>query len=137
MSLVKAISRTGEAKEALGGPLIYVVVLFLCTSLFWRNSLLAPIAVCEMAAGDGLADIVGRRFGTTKWSFSPQKSVAGTLAFVLGGFIVTELVLLWFRATGCVEFDPIASTWRVMAISVACAFIELVCDERVHALAVC
>lgn len=34
--LVAAVSRTGNRREALGGPLIYSIVLFLGTLLFFR-----------------------------------------------------------------------------------------------------
>ena len=34
--LVNAISRSGDMKEALGGPLIYTVVLLLCTIVFFK-----------------------------------------------------------------------------------------------------
>jgi len=68
-ALVKAISRSGERSEALGGPFLYTLVLFAATAFGWR-SLAASTAVCQMAVGDGVADIFGRRFGKTKWPFS-------------------------------------------------------------------
>jgi phytol kinase len=70
-ALVKAISRTGERTEALGGPFIYTVVLFTATVLGWRTPA-AAVAVCQMAVGDGIADIFGRRFGTIKWPFNKR-----------------------------------------------------------------
>ena len=58
-----------------------------------------------MAAGDGLADIVGRRWGTVKWPFSASKSYAGTAAFVVGAFVVSTAVLGLMSATGCLALD--------------------------------
>lgn len=53
------------------------------------------IAVTQMAVGDGLADIVGRRWGTVKWPFAGgKKSVIGSAAFVLGSFVVSAALLL-------------------------------------------
>ena len=40
--------------------MLYTVVLFLGTLLFFRNSPIGVVAICQMAAGDGIADIVGR-----------------------------------------------------------------------------
>jgi dolichol kinase len=54
-------SRSGSKTEALGGPLIYTTVLFLCTLLFFRDSPIGVVAMTQMAAGDGIADIIGRQ----------------------------------------------------------------------------
>jgi dolichol kinase len=58
--LVSAVSRTGRKEEALGGPFLYAIVLFLATLTSFRASPVGIVAVSQMAAGDGLADIFGR-----------------------------------------------------------------------------
>lgn len=75
--LVAAISRSGNPSEVLRGPLLYVIILLLSTLLYWRDNLVGIVAVSQMAAGDGMADIVGRRLGKVKWPFSQTKSYAG------------------------------------------------------------
>ena len=60
-----------------------------------------------MAAGDGLADIVGRRWGTVKWPFSASKSYAGTAAFVAGAFVVSAAVLGLLSASGSMALDVV------------------------------
>lgn len=52
--------RSGSNSEALGGPLLYTIMLFLGTLLFFRGSPIGVVAISQMAAGDGIADIVGR-----------------------------------------------------------------------------
>jgi dolichol kinase len=52
--------RSGAKSEALGGPLIYTIVLLLGTFLFFRGSPIGVVAIIQMAAGDGIADIIGR-----------------------------------------------------------------------------
>ena len=114
--LVAAISRSGNPAEVLRGPLIYVIILLLSTLLFWRGSVVGLVAVSQMAAGDGMADIVGRRWGGKKWPFSSTKSYAGTGAFVVSGFLVSLGLIAWFHFWGLVpaltglmttEFEPI------------------------------
>lgn len=124
--LVNAISRSGSKSEALGGPLIYTVVLFLSTLLGFRESPVGVVAVCQMAAGDGLADIVGRRWGAVKWPFSASKSYAGSLAFVVGAFVVSTGVLSLLSATGCLSMNVGGYLPQLLFISVACALVELV-----------
>merc|ERR1712019_203161 len=81
--LVRAISRSGSPLEALTGPMYYSVVLLAATIFGWQSPV-AAVAIAQMAVGDGIADIFGRRFGKTKWSFAQSKSVEGSLAFLIG-----------------------------------------------------
>ena len=53
--LANAVSRSGNAKEALGGPFLYVLTIIAAILLFWRTSLSGIIAVSAMAAGDGVS----------------------------------------------------------------------------------
>lgn len=56
---VRAMSRTGNPREILCGPLFGIVALML------------------MCGGDGLADIAGRRWGHARLPWAPRKSWAG------------------------------------------------------------
>jgi hypothetical protein len=40
-------------RELLRGPLYYVMVLVLCTVLFWRDSPVSVVSLAMMCAGDG------------------------------------------------------------------------------------
>lgn len=123
--LVNAISRSGASKEALGGPLIYTIVLLLSTLLCFRENPAGVVAVTQMAAGDGMADIIGRRFGTTKWPFAKDKSIEGSLAFVFFAFVVTSGILALYHATGFLDLDVSVKWPIVLAISVLCAVVEV------------
>lgn len=127
-ALVNAISRSGDMKEALGGPLIYAAVLTLCTFFFFRESPIGVLAVTQMAAGDGLADIFGRRWGIIKWPFSDRKSYVGSLAFVLGAFTISFFLLYLYYATGVSGFNILtASNLQILLlISILCATTELI-----------
>jgi dolichol kinase len=124
--LVAAISRSGNPAEVLRGPLLYVIILLLSTLLFWRGSVVGLVAVSQMAAGDGMADIVGRRWGGKKWPFSSTKSYAGTGAFVVSGFLVSLGLIAWFHFWGLVPALTLGVVGRVGVISVLCAMVELV-----------
>ena len=53
--LASAVSRSGDKEEALGGPFVYVIIMFLSTLLFWFDNLSGVIAMTVMAVGDGVS----------------------------------------------------------------------------------
>ncbi|KAH7656761.1 hypothetical protein IHE45_18G094000 [Dioscorea alata] len=88
-AMVKSVSRHGDYRELLKGPLYYACTITLATSIFWRTSPIAIAAICNLCAGDGIADIVGRRFGSQKLPYNKNKSFAGSIAMVVAGFIAS------------------------------------------------
>jgi hypothetical protein len=56
--LALAVSRSGDSKEALQGPLIYCLITVLFTLIFWRDSMTGIMALSTMAAGDGVSFIL-------------------------------------------------------------------------------
>ncbi len=62
--------------ELLRGPLFYGTVIGVLTAVVWRGSPGGVLAVASLCAGDGLADIVGRRLGSSnKLFYSPSKVI--------------------------------------------------------------
>lgn len=126
--LANTVSRSGDAKEALQGPFIYVLVLLSSVLLFWRSSFIGVVSVSVMAAGDGMADIVGRRLGKdNKWSFSPDKSVAGTVAFAIASLATSYGLIRWLMFTGCMTMVGTGNIllMRLAAVCGLSALIEL------------
>lgn len=128
--LAGAISRSGDAKEALGGPFIYVLVLLFSTLFFWTDTPIGIVSVATMAVGDGLADLIGRRYGSTnKWSFNKDKTMAGSAAFVAGSFVGSLGLISWLTRMGTMDslaLSPIALGVRLLAIAIVCAGVELI-----------
>ena len=89
---VKAMSRTGDRREILRGPLFYGIVFVAVTLIYWKDSLVGIPALMMMCGGDGIADIVGRRVNSPKLPWSPEKSLAGTLSVFLGGWLLTMFI---------------------------------------------
>ncbi len=97
---VKAMSRTGDPKEILRGPLYYGIMFVTLTLIYWRDSPIGIIALMMMCGGDGIADIVGRKFNSAKLAWSKDKSVAGSMAVFLGGFILSVLIIFIYINAG-------------------------------------
>jgi phytol kinase len=97
---VKSMSRTGDPKEILRGPLYYGIMFVVLTILFWRESPVGIVALMMMCGGDGIADIFGRRIQSPKLAWSREKSVAGLVSVFVGGWILSALLLLVYVAFG-------------------------------------
>jgi phytol kinase len=100
---VKAMSRTGDRREILRGPLFYGLVFVAITLIYWKDSLIGIPALMMMCGGDGIADIVGRNVRSPKLPWSPQKSIAGSLSVFLGGWLLTMLIFaiyVWIGVLG-------------------------------------
>jgi phytol kinase len=90
---VKALSRTGDRREILRGPLFYGIMFVALTVIFWKDSPVGMTALMIMCGGDGIADLVGRRFNSSKLPYSPEKSVAGSLGVFFGGWLLSAFIL--------------------------------------------
>ena len=85
-----------------------------------------------MAAGDGLADLVGRRYGASnKWP-GTDKSVAGSLAFWVGATVCSLFLLGWMEycnmgmQVGLLTDNPTPVVLGVAGITAAAAILELI-----------
>jgi phytol kinase len=84
---VEAMSRSGDRREILRGPLYY-------------GTPTGIIALMLLCGGDGLADLVGRKLASPCLPWSPRKSWAGTAAVFLGGLILSAALVAIFGAAG-------------------------------------
>jgi phytol kinase len=97
---VQAMSRSGDRREILRGPLYYGIVFVVLTILFWLRTPVGILALMLLCGGDGLAEIVGRRFGARKLPWNAGKSWTGSLGMFLGGWIFAILVMAVYLAAG-------------------------------------
>ncbi|CAN1747625.1 Probable phytol kinase 1, chloroplastic, partial [Linum perenne] len=95
----------GIYRELLRGPLYYVLVLIVCTLVFWRESPVGIISVSIMCGGDGMADIIGRRFGSMKLPYNQDKSWVGSLSMFLCGFVISIGMLYYYSTMGYFEME--------------------------------
>ncbi|XP_060210453.1 probable phytol kinase 1, chloroplastic isoform X1 [Lycium barbarum] len=122
--LIKSVTREGKPEELLRGPLYYVLVLILSAVLFWRESPVGIISVAMMCGGDGIADIVGRRFGSTKLPHNKQKSWAGSLSMFALGSLVSVGMLYYFSVLGYFHLDWVSTVERVAVVSLIATIVE-------------
>jgi phytol kinase len=122
---VKAMSRSGDRREILRGPLMYGIVFVVLTLIFWRNSPLGITALMILCAGDGLADIVGSRaVKSAGLPWSARKTWIGSLAMFLGGWITCILILWIFSSTGFIKLNISQLILGSGAVALVSAMVE-------------
>ena len=93
---VKAMSRSGDRREILRGPLYYGIIFVVLTIIYWKATPIGIIGLMLMCGGDGLADIFGRKWGLQKLPWNKGKSWAGSGGMFIGGWILSVFVLWSF-----------------------------------------
>ncbi len=97
---VKAMSRSGDRREILRGPLYYGIIFVILTIIYWKSSPIGIVALMLMCGGDGLADIFGRMWGTIKLPWNRVKSWAGSVGMLVGGWVFSVVIVWIFIAAG-------------------------------------
>lgn len=121
---VQAMSRTGDRREILRGPLFYGIAFVLLTIVFWRNSPIGMVALMILCGGDGLADIVGKKVGGIRMPWSPKKTLVGSVTMLLGGFLLSVLVLWVFAWHGYFTAPITRYLLPIGVIAVATTLVE-------------
>jgi phytol kinase len=123
-SAVQAMSRTGDPREILRGPLYYGLVFVLITIFFWYDSPTGIVALMLLCGGDGLADILGRRYGRSHIPWNPRKSWIGSLAMFSGGFILSLAILAIYISVGIFDSTLIELIPTLLIISLMATLVE-------------
>ncbi len=97
---VQGMSRTGDPREILRGPLYYGIVFVLLTIIFWKDSPIGIVALMMLCGGDGLAEILGRQFGRIKLPWNTGKSWVGSFGFFAGSWLLSVFILAVFWLAG-------------------------------------
>jgi phytol kinase len=121
---VKAMSRTGDPKEILRGPLYYGILFVLLTIFFWKDSPVGMTALMIMCGGDGIADIVGRNISSPRLPHSPDKSVAGSLGVLFGGWLLSAFILFVYVAAGVFNKSFADYLFPITLIAIVAAIVE-------------
>ncbi len=128
---VQAMSRSGDRRELLYGPTQYGIVFVLATVIFWIHSAVGIVALMLLCGGDGLADVVGRRYGRVPLAANPRKSWAGSAAMLAAGFGFSFLYLLLFNGLGAFTVSVGGSVLPLLLISLAATVVEAVSGQDI------
>ncbi len=132
---VQAMSRTGDRREILRGPLFYGLIFVLLTVLYWKSPA-GVAALMLLCGGDGIADLVGRRWGRHPLPWSRRKTWEGSLAVFLGGWLLAAAVLAVYVAAGAFPAPWAAYLPPLAAVALLAAAVESLPPEEIDNLTV-
>ncbi len=98
------------------GTFFYSVSIGILVAWFWylQQPHYAALGILVMAWGDGLAALIGQRFGQHKYKiFGKQKSWEGSLAMTIASYVVSSLIFLSVEG----------NIWQTWVISLAVALV--------------
>lgn len=121
---VKAMSRTGDRREILHGPLYYGIIFVLLTILYWYDNPIGIVALMLLCGGDGLADIFGRRYGKRKLPWNMRKSWLGSTMMFLGGWLLSIIMVVLYVYVGIFNGSVNSYLFAITLVALIATFVE-------------
>ncbi|MEC4804308.1 MAG: SEC59/DGK1/VTE5 family protein [Jaaginema sp. PMC 1079.18] len=115
------------------GTFFYALSVGLLVGIFWplQQPQYAVIGILVMAWGDGLAALIGQKFGTHRYSvWGSQKSWEGTLTMFLVSFTVA------FGVLASVQDNMIHNSAIALVVAIAAASLETISQLGIDNLSV-
>ncbi|KAN0033414.1 hypothetical protein ACTA71_002841 [Dictyostelium dimigraforme] len=89
---VNSMSRSGSPRELLLGPLSYGIIISTLPMIYWFSPI-PVITIGILCFGDGFAAIFGLKYGVKRIPYNREKTLIGSLAFLVCSFIGTFILL--------------------------------------------
>jgi phytol kinase len=121
---VDSMSRSGDRREILRGPMFYGIVFVLLTLIFWKESPIGITALMMLCGGDGMADLAGSRIKSRILPWAPRKSVAGSIMMFLGGFVLAYLIILIYNISETFGGTMIDFSWKIAILALTGMIVE-------------
>ena len=128
-AFVASMSRSGEPGELLKGTLYYAIMIVLVTVLWFyvpANPMAFVILGC-LAGGDGLADVIGRKYGgERKFGIGgAEKTIAGSIGMFIGSFLFSFILIAIFSLE-FISFDLAMLFLPILVISLVATVVEAI-----------
>ncbi|TFF68097.1 hypothetical protein EU520_00875 [Candidatus Thorarchaeota archaeon] len=128
-AFVASMSRSGDPAELLKGTLYYAIMIVVTTIVWFTepsgNASALIIFGC-LAGGDGLADIIGRKYGgDRKFGIGgSEKTIAGSIGMFVGSFLFSFILMVIFSIQ--YSYDLVGLLLPVVVLSVIAMVVEAV-----------
>ncbi len=113
---VKTMTRSGDPKELLRGPLFFTLVMEVLGVFFFMNYA-AVVTMAILGWGDGLAPLIGKYYGRRKYKLlGREKTIEGSLGMFLFGFLGSLILVFVVQPIGM----PQSIESLILSILIAC-----------------
>jgi len=123
---VKTMTRNGDKTELLKGPLYFVFIAAICGTLFYKT-FPGIMAIAILGWGDGIAPIIGSRYGRFKYEVLSNKSVEGSLSMFVAA-LAASIFFVWLIIPS--ELNII----RILLLSVIATIVEACSPKEIDNL---
>ncbi|MUG94476.1 phosphatidate cytidylyltransferase [Scytonema sp. UIC 10036] len=120
---VITMTRTGDRRELLKGPLFFVIIATICGTFLYKN-FAGIVAMASLGWGDGIAPIIGCRVGRIKYTILSSKTLEGSLSMLIFAFIAS-VFFVWLIIPNQVNFTRIFLLALLATLIEACSPKEL------------
>jgi dolichol kinase len=133
---VRSMSRSGDPRELLGGTLYYAFLMVVIGILWFYVPIdgnlanatpLALIVFGCLAGGDGLADVMGRKYGGDK-KFGiggAEKTLVGVIGMFIGSFLFS-FVLVFLFSLEVTAFSVVDLILPILVVSLVATIVEAI-----------
>lgn len=117
--IAASLYRPGDRARGLHGIIYYPLAVLLLLLAFPTRLDIVAAAWGVLAIGDGLATVAGRAIGGRRWPWNRDKTIAGSMAFAIGGAVAAVFLAWWCRPA----VSPAPPMTFVLAAPIAAALV--------------
>lgn len=133
-SFVASMSRSGDPRELLRGTLYYAIMIVIVT-FFWFYYPVTPLGLVIfgcLAGGDGLADVIGRKYGgNRKFGVGgAEKTLAGSAGMFFGSFLFSYVLIAIFSLE-IATYNLVHLFLPILVISLVATIVEALSPKNV------
>ena len=123
---IKSIrGKTSSAGHSMG-LVYYAITWTILAYLFFDNMIIIAAGILAMSYGDGLASLIGVKYGKRKYSiFGDKKSYIGSLAMFIFTFVTMIIAILIYKTVFSYE---LTITYEILVILVGISLIAAVAE---------
>ncbi len=128
---VKTMTRTGDPKELLKGPLFFTLAMEFIGILYFMT-FPGVVTMAYLGWGDGLAPYIGAKYGKHKYKLlGREKSIEGSITVFVAGFL--GALLLHLLVFGSLPLSPLRLT-QIALLGIVAVIVEAVSPADVDNL---
>ena len=123
---IKSIRGKTSAAGHSMGLVYYAITWTILAYLFFDNMIIIAVGILAMSYGDGLASLIGVKYGKRKYNiFGDKKSYIGSFAMFIFTFVTMIIAILIYKTVFSYE---LAITFEILAILAGISLIASVAE---------